>query len=115
MQYKVGVPGDRELLDLSIAIAPKWERVGILLGLSDHEIGDIKINEKDKAYRMLLAWRNTTASLSHYQDLYRALCDNKVRLNSIAKTFCLEWISENLVRSKKNLHSHLYCGNFLRI
>ena len=90
MKYKVGVPGDRELLDLSIAIAPKWERVGILLGLSDHEIGDIKINEKDKAYRMLLDWRNTTASLSHYQDLYRALCDNKVRLNSIAKTFCLE-------------------------
>lgn len=101
VQYKDGVPDDLELFELSIAIAPKWERVGILLGLSFYEIGDIKINEKDKAYRMLLDWKNNTTSLSHYQDLYIALCDNEVQLNSIAKTFCLKWISENLVRSKK--------------
>ena len=93
MKYKVGVPGDRELLDLSIAIAPKWERVGILLGLSKDAINDIKINEKDKAYQMLLDWKNTTTSSSHYEDLYRALCDNKVRRSNAAKKFCLMWIN----------------------
>lgn len=89
LQYKGGVPGDCELLHLSIDIAPKWERVGILLGLSDLQIGDIKTNENDKAYRMLMDWRRTTKSHCHYKDLYNALCDDMVRLNDVAKKFCL--------------------------
>lgn len=90
MKYKDDAPDDKELLRLSYNIARKWNQVGILLGLPRNTINYIEKNSKDKAYDMLLDWRNTTTSLSHHKDLYNALCDEIVGLNNVAKTFCLE-------------------------
>ena len=90
MNYKDGVPSDVELLELSSQIAAKWSPIGILLGLSRYQVGSIKTNAEDKPYQMLLDWKDSTSSQSHYKDLYNALCNDKVLLNNVAKTFCLK-------------------------
>ena len=89
VNYKVGAPSDAELLQLSSRISAKWNAIGILLGFSSHQVDSIGTNAKDKAYQMLLDWKNSTSSLSPHEDLYNALCHEKVRLNNIAKEFCL--------------------------
>ena len=90
VKYKVGAPSDAELLQLSSCIAAKWNAIGILLGLSNNQVGSIETNAKDKPFQMLLDWKNSTSSRSHYKDLYNALCNEKVQLNNKAKEFCLE-------------------------
>ena len=90
VNYKDGAPSDAELLRLSSQIAAKWNAIGILLGFSKHQLDSIGTNAMDKAHQMLSEWKNFTSSQSHYKDLYIALCDETVRLNNIAKEFCLE-------------------------
>ena len=90
VKYKHGPPSDAELLQLSSYIAAKWNAIGILLRFSSYQLGSIGTNAENKAYQMLLDWKNSTSTLSHYEDLYNALCDEKVLLNNIAKKFCLE-------------------------
>ena len=90
MNYKDGAPSDSELLQLSSYIAAKWSPIGILLGLSRNQVGSIETNAKDKPFQMLSDWKDSTSSQSHYKDLYNALCNDKVLLNNVAKTFCLK-------------------------
>lgn len=89
VQYKLGKPSEIQLLELSSRVASKWERIGVLLRLSQDQIDDIKINKDDKAYSMLLDWRNITTSPIPYKELYDALCHKHVRLNVVAREFCL--------------------------
>jgi len=69
-------------------IAAKWQELGLHLGISQDKLDEIDANEKRKAYRMLLHWRNTTASTTLYCDLYYALCHPRVSLNNVAKQCC---------------------------
>lgn len=89
VKYKDGKPSDAQLLELSIRVASKWERIGLLLGLSQDQIDDIKVNKDDKAYSMLLEWRNITTSPIPYKVLYDVLCHKTVRLDVVAREFCL--------------------------
>ncbi|PFX24801.1 D-inositol 3-phosphate glycosyltransferase [Stylophora pistillata] len=89
VKYKDGKPSDAQLLELSIRVASKWERIGLLLGLSQDQIDDIKVNKDDKAYSMLLEWRNITTSPIPYKALYDVLCHKTVRLDVVAREFCL--------------------------
>ena len=90
MNYKDGAPSDSELLQLSSLIAAKWSPIGILLGLSRNQVSSIETNANDKPFQMLSDWKDSTSSQSHYKDLYNALCNDKVLLNNVAKTFCLK-------------------------
>lgn len=90
VKYKDGKPSDTQLLELSSCIAAKWERIGILLGLSVDQIEDIKVNRDEKPNSMLVEWRNVTDSLIPYKALYDALCHKTVRLDGVAKEFCLD-------------------------
>ena len=69
-------------------IASKWQELGLRLGISQAKLDEIEANEKRKAYRMLLHWRNTTASTKLYSDVYHALCHQRVGLDNVAKQFC---------------------------
>ena len=62
--------------------------MGLRLGIGQDVLDEIETNEKDKAYRMLLHWRNITSSNALYRDLYHALCHVRVGLNNVAKEFC---------------------------
>ena len=86
--FKEGRPGDLDLDELALKIAAKWQKLGLHLGISQDVLDDIEANEKEKPYRMLLRWRNTTASTTFYRDLYYALCHPRVGLNNVAKEFC---------------------------
>ena len=86
--FKQGRPGDADLDELAEKIAAKWQELGLRLGISQNKLDEIEANEKRKAYRMLLHWRNTTASAAFYCDLYNALCHHRVGLNCVAKEFC---------------------------
>ena len=86
--FKEGKPGDLDLYELAGKIAAKWQELGLRLGISQDKLDEIEANEKRKAYRMLLHWRNTTASAALYRDLFYALGHHIVGLNNVAKEFC---------------------------
>jgi len=86
--FKEGKPNDLALNELASKIAAKWQTLGLHLLISQDTLDEIDANEKDKPYRMLLRWKGTTASTTLYQDLYNALCHDKVGLNNVAKEFC---------------------------
>ena len=86
--FKQGRPGDADLDELAEKIAAKWQKLGLRLGISQDVLDDIEANEKEKPYRMLLHWRNTTTSTELHRDLSNALCHQRVGLNNVAKEFC---------------------------
>ena len=86
--FKEGKPSDGDLDELAGKIAAKWQKLGRRLDISQNVLDDIEANEKEKPYRMLLRWRDTTTSTSFYCDLYNALCHDRVGLNNVAKEFC---------------------------
>ena len=86
--FKQGRPGDLDLDELALKVAAKWQKLGLHLGISQDVLDDIEANEKEKPYRMLLHWRNTTTSTELYRDLNNALCHQRVGLNNVAKEFC---------------------------
>ena len=86
--FKEGKPNDLALNELAGKIAAKWQTLGLQLLISQDILDEIEANEKDKPYGMLLHWKNTTASATLYQDLYKALCHERVGLNNVAKEFC---------------------------
>ena len=86
--FKQGQPGDCDLDELAGKIGQEWQKLGLRLGISQDVLDAIEANEKEKPYRMLLRWRNTTTSTTLYHDLYRALCHERVGLDNVAKEFC---------------------------
>ena len=86
--FKEGKPSDCDLDELAGKIAAKWQKLGLRLGISQDVLDEIEAKEKEKPYRMLLRWRNTTTSSSFYCDLYNALSHDRVGLNNVAKEFC---------------------------
>jgi len=88
--FKQGKPGDGDLDELARKIAAIWQKLGLRLGISQDILDEIDANRERKAYRMLLHWRNTTASATLYPDLFYALCHDRVGLNNLAKEFCVK-------------------------
>lgn len=88
--FKEGQPTDLELDELAFKTGKKWQRLGLRLGISQSVLDTIDANEKDRPYRMLLHWKNTANSATLYQDLYNALCHERVGLNNVAKDVCFK-------------------------
>jgi len=88
VRFKEGKPGDGDLDELAGKIAAKWQKLGLRLGISQDVLDEIDANAREKPYRMLLHWRNTTTSTTFYCDLYNALCHHRVGLNNVANEFC---------------------------
>lgn len=72
-------------------LADNWEKVGRRLGFDQAKIiAYHKENEKlsEKAFKMLLDWKQSKGSDGTYQDLYDALCHKLVKCKRIAEEIC---------------------------
>ena len=70
-----------------------WENVGRRLGFEQARITSYhKENEKlsEKAFKMLLDWKQSKGSDGTYLDLYDALCHKLVKCKLIAEEVCCE-------------------------
>ena len=88
---KEGNPSDTELEDLGGKIACKWKALGRRLGFGESELtGFHKNNEEyeEKAYAMLLAWKQREGGEATYQILKEALCHHLVGRTDLAEEFC---------------------------
>ena len=89
---KAGRPTDRELHCLAGMIAEKWRPLGRQLGFEEWELTLFhKDNEeyKEKAYAMLLSWKQRKGEGATYQVLKEALCDEElVGRTDLAEKFC---------------------------
>ena len=87
---KDGIPSDDELERLSIRIK-KWKSLGRRLKFGEAALkGFHKDNEEwsEKAYAMLIAWKERKGSAATYQVLYDALCHELVNRVDLAQQFC---------------------------
>jgi len=88
---KKGGPSLEELEDLAGCIAEAWKTLGRRLKFDESQLtGFHKENEEysEKAYKMLLAWKQINASAATYRVLHDALCHNLVRRRDLAEKFC---------------------------
>ena len=87
--FKQGRPSDKDLNELAGKIAVNWKMLGLHLGFSQDVLDDIETNYgKERPYKMLLRWRNTTTSTEFYRDLYYAMRHRRVLLDNVAREFC---------------------------
>ena len=98
---KDGEPSNEELEYLSRELEGKWDKLGRHLGFSPAAIrnydGD---NPKlaDKAFNMLIDWKQGQGSKATYTVLHDALCHNLVNRKSLAEQFCCDKIEGNASR-----------------
>ena len=88
---KKGIPTDEELEDLSEKIPDRWKKLGRRLTFDKAELEAFdKDNDKiaDKAYAMLMAWKEREGSAATYRVLNKALCDIRVKRRDLAQQFC---------------------------
>ena len=86
---KKGIPKNDELELLSEKIPDHWKKLGRRLAFDEAELRDFhKDNEKvaEKAYAMLIAWKQREGSAATYRVLNKALILAQRR--DLAKKFC---------------------------
>ncbi|XP_078357689.1 uncharacterized protein LOC144642579 isoform X1 [Oculina patagonica] len=92
---KVGTPSNDELEELGNEIAESWKKLARRLKVEEAKITAIhKENEElsEKAYKILLHWRQTNAPVAPatYQVLYDALNHPLVGRSDLAEKYCCE-------------------------
>ena len=106
---KKGFPTDEELEDLSENIPDHWIKLGRRLGfnkeLQEFDKGHDKLAEK--AYAMLIAWKEREGSSATYRVLNKALCDIRVKRRDLAQRFCCNWLIRFLQFSLHWIYSSL--------
>ena len=88
---KAGIPSDDDLEWLSLKLADKWDKLGRRLGFDQARI--IAYNKEndglsEKAFKMLMDWKQSKGSAGTYQVLYNALCHQFVNCKRIAEEIC---------------------------
>ncbi|XP_078357687.1 uncharacterized protein LOC144642577 isoform X2 [Oculina patagonica] len=92
---KVGTPSNDELEELANEIADSWKKLARRLKVEEAKITAIhKENEElsEKAYKILLHWRQTNAPVAPatYQVLFDALNHHLVGRSDLAEKYCCE-------------------------
>ena len=93
ISVKEGTPSDDDLEQISLMLGDNWEKVGRRLGFRQARITAYhKENEKlsEKAFMMLMDWKESKGSDATYQDLYDALCHRFVKCKHIAEGVCVK-------------------------
>ena len=96
ISVKEGVPSEEELESLSQCIGLFWRKLGRRLKFDEAKLtGFDKDNEEfsEKAYKMLLAWKQGDGQGATYKVLYNALCAKLVAQRELAEEFCLQTTS----------------------
>ena len=95
---KDGKPLDEELQYLSRELAGKWKTLGRHLGFKEAAIDDFDQANKElaeKAYKMLIAWKQKVGSEATYKVLYDTLCHELVECKRLAEHYCCDKIVRN--------------------
>ena len=82
------------LEDLALALGGKWEKLGRRLGFNQTTIENFdsaKRELEDKAFKMLMAWKQKEGSNATYKVLYDALCNKKVQCKLLAMRLSTPW------------------------
>lgn len=90
---KEGIPTNEELENLAGEIADKWKPLGRRLGFDEAQlVGFHKdVDEyRQKAYAMLLGWKQKKGSEATYKILHGALCDDRVQRRDLAEKYCCQ-------------------------
>ena len=90
---KRGIPDDDVLEELSLCISDAWKRLGRRLGIENATLTSFhKENERlsEKAYEMLIHWKDKEGLSATYQKLYDALSHEYVRKKRLAEQLCCE-------------------------
>ena len=86
-----GSPPDVVLENLSRKVSDHWRKLGRRLNFNEAELKEFDNSHKqisEKAYAMLLAWKQRDGSVATYSILNQALCDPLVKLKQLAEEFC---------------------------
>ena len=86
-----GCPTEDELEHLSKKVSNDWRTLGRRLTFHEPELQEFDEGHKqiaEKAYAMLLAWKQRSSSDATYSVLNKALCDTRVKRRDLAKEFC---------------------------
>ena len=88
---KAGGPPVEELEGLSLKLGENWKKLGRRLGFDEAAIIDFDHGNRklaDKAFEMLLAWKQREGLNVSYKVLYDALCDELVECKFLAEQYC---------------------------
>ena len=88
---KEGSPTDVVLENLSKRISNDWRTLGRRLNFNEAELKEFDNSREqisEKAYAMLLAWKQRDGSAATYSVLNQALCDPLVERKDLAQIFC---------------------------
>lgn len=88
---KEGVVSDDDLEELSNSISKLWMKLGRRLHVRQEDLDCIDVRWPDlfdKAYRMLLLWKQKNASDATYCFLCQGLCHKFVDRKDLAQEFC---------------------------
>ena len=95
---KDGEPSNEELEYLSRKLAKKWKKLGRRLRYDEAALdGFDRANEElaEKAYKMLMDWKEKVGSGATYKVLYDALCHELVECKLLAERYCCDEILGN--------------------
>ena len=84
-------PTDGVLQHLSIRVSNHWKKLGRQLNFHEAELQEFDNSHREiseKAYAMLLTWKQRDGSDATYSVLNQALRDNRVRRRDLAQEFC---------------------------
>ena len=84
-------PPDLVLENLSRKVSNHWRTLGRRLDFSEAKLQEFDDSHKqisEKAYAMLLAWKQRDGSAATYSVLNQALCDPLVQRKDLAQEFC---------------------------
>ena len=88
---KEGVPTNPEIAALALYIVEIWKRLGRALGIEEAIIAQIRMNEDDvyeRAYMMLIRWRQQMGAQANYKGLAQALGCEEIRRADLIQQFC---------------------------
>ena len=86
-----GSPTDDILQHLSKKVSKDWKTLGRRLTLHEAELQEFDNSHEqtsEKAYSMLLAWKQRGGSAATYSALNKALCDTLVNRRDLGEEFC---------------------------
>ena len=95
---KDGEPSDEELECLSRELAGKWKTLGRRLGFNESRIegfDEPKKELEEKAYKMLMTWKEKVGCEATYKVLYDKLCHKLVECKRLAQQYCCDEIVGN--------------------
>ena len=101
---KEGTPSDEVLEVLAHRISPDcWKPLGRRLKIEESRLTAYDRENplcREKAYSMLLFWKERDGFSARYQVLYDALCHDLVGLGRLAKEVCCDWKLGKMVHAQ---------------